>query len=141
MSEIAAAGIHKGIIIKGSAQYGESKNGNPELILGCLVDDRSYSTVLYFSAEAAPYSIEKLRSAGWKGNDLSDLSSLYSGQPVMFEFSYEIYEGKQRLKVQIFSGGKFETANPVDPKSFAAKVAAITGIQELGGAGAPKPKF
>ena len=59
--------------------------------------------------------------------------------------SYDIYDGQPKMRVQIMGGGRFNTANPVDKKTFAAKVAAIAGTQGPaagnGSGGAPPPPF
>ena len=143
-------GIYKGKGVKGSEQYGESPNGNLELVLQLEVliaegDSRRFSTVLYFSGEAAPYSIPRLRALGWEGNDISDLTGIDKNE-VAIEIGYPVdpTDNKPKRKVQISTGGGvFNTKKPMDPKVFAAKVGAITGLQTTGNAaaGAPKPKF
>jgi hypothetical protein len=146
-------GNYQGKAVKGSEQYGESPNGNPELLLQVIIpelatpefpDGRVFTTVLYFSAEAAPYSIPRLRSLGWEGNDLSDLKGIDKNE-VMINIAWPVDpgDGKAKLKVQIGSGaGTFSTKKPVDPKAFAARVGAIAGLPTApAAASAPKPKF
>ena len=146
-------GNYTGKAIKGSEQYGESPNGNPELLLQVIIPElaspefpqgRVFTTVLYFSAEAAPYSIPRLRALGWEGNDLSDLSGIDKNEvQINVAWPVDPGDGKAKLKVQIGSGaGTFSTKKPVDPKAFAAKVGAIAGLpQPAAASGAPKPKF
>lgn len=144
-------GNYMGKAIKGSEQYGESHGGNPELLLQVIIPElatpdapqgRIFTTVLYFSAEAAPYSIPRLRALGWKGTDLSDLTGIDENE-VMVNIAWPVDPGdnKAKLKVQIGSGaGTFSTKKPVDPKAFAARVGAIAGLPPTASA-APKPKF
>jgi hypothetical protein len=144
-----AGGVYKGRLVLGSEQFGESTNGNPELILDANLkigdNVRRVSTPLYFSAEAAPYSFDRLRAAGWKGQgaaDLADLTGIDTNE-LDFEVRHEEYNGEMKTKVQIMSGGgRFQSAKPVERASFAAKVAAITGSKQPNAAPqAPKPGF
>jgi hypothetical protein len=136
-------GIYTAKAIKGTEQYGESTNGNPELIiqLNFLELGRAFTTVLYFSAAAIPYSIARLRALGWDGSDVSDLTGIDKNE-VQAEIKYEEYEGEMKMKVQLVSGGgAFNTKKPIDPKAFAARVGAIGGLPVAQATGAPKPKF
>jgi hypothetical protein len=128
--------------------YGKSKSGIPELFLRVEISSigRVLTTPLYFSAEAAPYSVSRLRACGWKGEDLSDLTGVDANE-IDVDISYKIWsqadggDGSSKLKVQILSGGSgaFGSSNPVSPREFAASVAALTG--KGGGNGTPKPPF
>jgi hypothetical protein len=141
-------GIYKGRVVKGTEEYGESPNGNPELYLQIEIpelDNRRFTTVLYFSGDAAPYSVPRLRACGWEGNDISNLEGIDKNE-IAIDIGYPIDpgDGKPKRKVQISTGGGvFGTKKPIDRQTFAAKVAAITGmaIGGGGGAAAPKPKF
>jgi hypothetical protein len=137
-------GIYTARAVKGSEQYGESTNGSPELLLQLDIPDigKRLTTVLYFSAAAAPYSIERLRAMGWEGSDLSDLTGI-DKKDVSIEITYEPFEGELKMKVQVRSGGgTFNTKKPVDAKAFAARVGAIAGLPTTpASAAAPKPKF
>lgn len=127
-------GIYKGRAIAGQEQYGESTNGKPELLLRFNVPElnRQLTAPLYFSAEAAPYSIQRLRACGWEGSDFSNLKGIDKNE-VDLSIKYDPFEGKMRMKVEILSGGgTFNTGKPVDPKEWAAKVGAITGVQNSG---------
>jgi hypothetical protein len=147
------AGIYKAHVVRQPdgawAQYGESSGGNPEMILDLelKLDDkgstRRVSTPLYFSATAAQYSFDRLKACGWQGADLSNLDGVGDNE-VDVEVKHEVYEGDGELKtkVQIVTGGgRFSTAKPVDSKSFAAKVAAITGAPVAATGTGPKPGF
>lgn len=144
-------GIYKGKGVEGGVQWGEKDNGNLELILDLMLetDDGPVKgqTFLYMTESAAPYSIERLKALGWKGESYADLHSLAGiGDKIVDvqKFS-QVYEGKPQHKLQIVSGGgRFETKKPVDPKLFAARVAAIMGKGSgsgNGGASKEKPPF
>ena len=150
------AGQYKGRVVKQSdgawAQYGESSGGNPEMILDLDLkldeagNKRRVSTPLYFSAAAAEYSFARLRACGWEGADVSNLEGVDKNE-IDIEVRYEPWVNEQgvtemKMKVQIMSGGgRFSTSNPVEPKAWAAKVAALTGTPAPGAATAPKPNF
>ena len=135
-------GIYKGHAVEGSEQYGESKNGNPELLIDMMLTDlgnRVVTTPLYFSPESAPYSIERLRALGWETNDLQNLKGIGKNE-VGIEIKYDLYEGSWKMKVQIQSGaGKFTTSKPTEKAAWAAKVGAITGLDAGSGAGSGTP--
>lgn len=110
-------------------QYGESSKGTPEIVLQVFVPDlnRHFSTLLYFSEGGAPGSFERLRACGWEGDDLSNLKGVGKND-IDFSIRYEEYQGEQKMKTSIMTGGgRIETSKAMDPKSFAAKVAMITG--------------
>ncbi len=152
------AGMYKGRVVKRPdgewAQYGESVNGHPELILDLdlKIDDQGgtqrVSTPLYFSTDASEYSIARLRACGWKTNELDNLEGVGDNE-VDVEVRHEPWtnpetgQNEMTTKVQIVSGGgRFNTAKPVDKKAFAARVGAITGVPtSMLGAEPPKPKF
>jgi len=134
-------GTYKARLIMSEVQFGETESGKPQMILLADVPDLgTFSVPLFFSAEAAPYSIPKLRAAGWTGKDLSDLTGLGT-KDVLITIKKEMFEGKERLKVDLAGGGGFSPAKPLDQKTFAAKVAAITaaggGSAPTGSGGAP----
>jgi hypothetical protein len=128
--------------------YGKSKSGIPELLLRVDIPaiGRVLTTPLYFSAEAAPHSVSRLRACGWKGEDLADLTGIDANE-IDVDISYKAWsqvdggDGSLKLKVQILSGGggAFGSSNPMSPREFAATVAALTG--KGAGNGAPKPPF
>lgn len=128
------AGTYPGELILEKTQFGETEKGIPQMVLLVDIPDLggTYSVSLFFSAESAPYSIPKLRAAGWKGADLSDLTGLEKAK-VLVTLRYELYNGEQRMKLDLAGGGQFTVAKPIDQKAFAAKVKAITGA--MGGAG------
>jgi hypothetical protein len=146
--------------VEGSAKPGFSSKDSPEITLDVTIPDlagRRATVVLYLTAEATKFTLERLRALGWKGNDIREgygtdkfLTGI-STQDVDIEITYEMYEGKARPKVQIMGGGTFETRKPVSENggidAWAAKVSALSGIDVTGGKGptgggpAPKPDF
>ena len=132
-------------------EFGKSKQGHPELLVHLYLADlqKTYVSPLYFSAEAAPYSEERLRALGC--TDIVTLAGIDANE-VDVELKYELYDGKWRIRCQILSGGGvFHTANPMEGrgKEFAAVAQATLGraINLAGGGGnpdangAPKPPF
>lgn len=132
-------GIYKAKAAKDGHQFSENeKTGTLELILDMNVkisdgDEKTPAvferaqTFLFFSGPAAPYSVERLRACGCKGDDVSDLTGIDTNV-VDVQVKTEMYEGAPKKRMQIISGGgRFETKKPVDPKLFAARVKAIMG--------------
>ena len=103
--------------------YGQTKSGIPELLLRVNVRDvgRVLTTPLYFSAEAAPHSVSRLRACGWQGEDLADLTGVDANE-IDVDISYRAWsqadggDGSLKLKVQILSGGggAFGSATPTN---------------------------
>ena len=139
------AGTYKARILKETFQFGESESGKPQMTMMVMIPDLgTFTTSLFFSAEAAPYSLPKLKAAGWKGNDLSDLSGL-GDSDVLVTIKYETYEGRQQMRVELAGGANFSPAKPLSQADFAKKVQAITSAMKGGGTpppgagGAPPP--
>jgi hypothetical protein len=137
--------IYDGVCVEGGVQYSESEKNTLEIILDCMLDveggQMPAQTFLYFNEKTYAYSIDRLRAAGWEGEDLSNLSGIGKNK-IKFQKSSETYNGKLTHKIQIVSGGgRFETKKPVDPKQFAARVAAIMGGNKAGPAPVVKPPF
>src|SRR5208337_1473042 len=109
------AGRFKARGIAGSQQYGEAgANKTLQIAVDLNIPDlgRSVTTFLYFSTAAKPYSIERLRALGWKGNDIRDLSGIDANE-VDVEVRSEPYEGKQQWRVEILTGpGRVVLAAP-----------------------------
>lgn len=119
------AGIHKARAIAGSAQYGQTSNHNDQIVIELELIELglSVSSFLVFSEKSASYSIRKLRAAGWKGNDLSNLEGLGS-TIVPVEVRYEVYNGEEKMKVDIQTGASVVLDQTLDDKAkraFAAR--------------------
>jgi hypothetical protein len=120
-------GIYRARGVQGSQEYGDSKAGFPELLLLVTILDlkRDLTVALSFHPNSAPYSIQRLRALGCESTDLSQMTGLDSKE-VMVKLFYDNYSGTPQLKVEIMTGGgQFHVARPVDPKVWAARVAAI----------------
>ncbi len=121
------AGMYKGRAIAGSEQYGVTSKGNDQIVIDVDVPSlgRSLSVFLNFSENAAQYSIDKLRACGWSGEDLTNLIGLDKNE-VDVNVKYESYNGEQKMKVDIFSGGgRVKLESPMDDKqkrAFAARM-------------------
>lgn len=133
--------------IEESWKHGFSTKGTPEITLNVFIPElkRHATIVLYFSADAAKFSMERLRSMGWEGNDIRNLRGI-STRDIDVEITYEMFEGKMRPKVQIMGGGTFETRNPAqNVDEWAARVQALMGGGPEGGGapvkGGPDPDF
>lgn len=119
-------GVYKGRGIGGSEQYGASSKGNDQIAVDLVLGDigESVTTFLPFTDKAAQYSIERLRALGWEGDDLSNLKGIDKNE-VDVEVKYETWEGKERMKVQILTGGgrvvMQQTMDAQSKKAFAAK--------------------
>lgn len=103
---------------------------------------RTLTSPLYFSPQAKPFSLERMRAMGWEGGlskeDVTDLKGIDKNE-VDVEIRIEEYEGKLRPKVQILSGGgTFHSSKPLSPAEFKAKLQASTG-NAGGGAGKAEP--
>lgn len=122
-------GTHRGRGIAGTEQYGTTTNGNDQIVLDLDLFDigEKVSTFLVFSDKSAPYSIERLRALGWSGNDLADLKGIDANE-VSVEVKYEMYNGEEKMKVQILTGGGVVLKDKLDDKgkkAFASKYKAL----------------
>jgi hypothetical protein len=133
-------GIYKAKGIEGQEQYGYSSNGNPELIVRLSVPalSRQLSTALYLTPDAYPYSVERLRSLGWEGDDLRNLKGIGQNE-VDIQITYEMYDNKMTMKVQIMGGGTFNTKTPAPKDEWFARVQALTGLGRNGAAAGDEP--
>lgn len=139
----ARPGRYDGKAIKGSGQWGVSgQNNTPQIGVDVTIKvaEGQYETgtvFLSFSAAAAPYSFQRLEALGWKGKGAADLHNLdgIDTNVVPISINEEVYDGKTRLKWEIATGGKAVMANPMDPKVFAQRVAALIGNATTPGVG------
>lgn len=123
------AGIYRARAVAGKEQYGQTQNGNDQIVLEMDLPDigQTVSVFLYFSDAAAPHSMKRLRLAGWTGDDLANLVGLGSRECDVV-VKYEEYQGEQKMKVEIQSGGTVVLENQFDDKSkkaFGAKFKAL----------------
>lgn len=122
------AGQYKGRAIAGSEQYGKTTNGNDQIVLELdLGGGTSVSTFLYFTDAAAQYAIKRLRACGWTGDDLSNLVGIDANE-VDVSVKYEEYNGEQKMKVDIITGGTVTLDKPLDDKEKRAFAARFKGL-------------
>lgn len=152
-------GVFKGKVVKRSdgtlAAYGEKENGNLELLLDFSIRFEEGTKVRtipqYINGNTLEYVIERLRSCGWKGDDISDLTGVDEKEvdiEVTIETAAEIksrvstYTGGDRNKYNILTGsaGRFSVEKQADPKMFNAKFQALRNAMG-GNSGAPKAPF
>jgi len=108
--------------------WGMSSNNNPQLAISFeLLDHPGESITAYrsFTDEAFDYSLDALRTCGWKGDDFDDLTGLDRNEVVLV-LENETYEGETKLKVKyINSTGGLALKTVMEPsqvKGFAAKM-------------------
>jgi hypothetical protein len=137
------------------ADLGWTQGGKPQVavtfeILEGEDTGRNITWYGYFTDRTKERTIESLRFCGWKGDDISDLSSVNGDGEVSLVIEHEEYEGKTRAKVQWVNGGGARLAKPMDAndaKAFAAKlkgiVAGVDAKMKSGGGrgGGPAPSL
>jgi hypothetical protein len=135
------------------AALGETDTGKEQIAVRFrLLDVEGQETTWYgyFTDKTLETTFKALRTAGWKGQDLSDLSDL-CGQDtpeVNLVVEHETYENPQtgetktRARVRWVNGtGGLALKKALDPnkaKSFAARMKGKLAAFDLG-AGTPKP--
>lgn len=136
------------------AELGETNTGNVQVGIAFQLTAEEYSgqkLTWYgtFTDKAMPITLKALRTAGWKGEDVSDLSSI--GGPdapeVDLVVENEEYQGQWRTKVKWVNaagGPMMKTALTGDKaKAFAAKMrGAVLAFDKAAGAtkAAPSPR-
>jgi hypothetical protein len=118
-------GTYRAKAIAGSEQYGTTSNNHDQIVIDFDLLDigERVSVFLVFSEKAAPHSIKRLRVAGWSGDDLSNLVGLGSTECEIL-VKYEDYQGQQKMKTEIVSGGTVTLKTQFDDKTkkaFGAK--------------------
>lgn len=125
-------------------QPGKSKNDNWELLVDMEVafpsGSRMRTIVLSMTEKATPFSEDRLRAMGWKGDDM-DFSGIGDNEVEVRVFA-DTWEGKETRKYEIVSGGgRFTSATPMSQEMFAAHMRAMRGAGGGGPPGAPPPPF
>jgi hypothetical protein len=140
-----SAGVHRAIV--GEGLLGKTGTGKEQVAVSLDVMDtvtganEHMAWYGYFTEASAEYTVKALRTMGWQGDDLSDLSSI-RGVEVSIVVEHEDYEGKMRAKVRWInppgSGAILkEQMSEDEAKSFAAKMKGrIRALDKL--AGQPK---
>lgn len=132
MSNIIPEGTYRARCLE--TDLGSSKTGKEQIMMNFQITEegqwcgKHWSGYFYFSDKAADYTFEKMRNAGWQGDDLADLSSLSpSNVECLIVISHEEYEGKTRVKIDYVNklGGGVKMADPMDAakrKAFAERM-------------------
>lgn len=122
------AGTYRGQAVEGTEQYGTTSNGNDQIVIDLQLVDigEKVSAFLVFSEKSAPFSMERLRALGWQGTDLSDLRGI-ARNIVDVEVKYETYQGQEKMKVEIRTGGVAlkDKLDDKGKKAFAARYAQL----------------
>lgn len=136
-------GTYKGRAIKNTYQLGESEKGTLEVAVDVDVKDTqnksigAMTTHLFLSAEAAPYSYERLRALGWKGkgpDDIDNPDGIDTNDVdvrVTVPLPYTDASGIQKMgfsKLEILTGtGQVKLSKPLDAATFKSRLKAIGG--------------
>ena len=122
------AGVYQCKAIPGSVQCGISqKNGNEQLAVGLKVklSDGSVTqltTILTITEKSEDLVRTRLRALGWDGSIDAGFVGLGS-QVASVEISYEMYEGKERMKVDVVPTFTFQTPmSDVDKRGLMARL-------------------
>lgn len=113
-----------------NAELGTTKNGNEQIGIEFELLDLPGQRIGYygtFTERAMPITMKAMRTAGFRGNDILDLSSLQGNTPeVILVVEHEEYDGQWRAKVKwVNSLGGVSMRNALDPnaaKKFAARM-------------------
>jgi len=115
-------------------------------------EKKRVQTFLFMSKDAMSYSFERLIRGGWrKGKALSEsktatmgdmiqaLSDLQGIGDTIFDVNEvkEVYQGRERVRYEIVSGGRIVAEKPVDRTTFLARLGAIANTETGAGGGAP----
>jgi len=128
MSKIPA-GTYRAHGVAGSVQEGLTSNGTEQIAVQLFLDDlgETVTAFLFFSEKAMTYSFDKLKALGWEGD-----TTTYAGidsKEAEVSISYEEYEGKERMRVDIRTGGGgVKLDRPMQgqqQQAFRAKLAAL----------------
>ena len=135
------AAVFEAIVVPGTVQIGES-GVKKTLTVSAMVQipalEDTMQTYLHFSPASLQYSIEKLRVTGWEGKTIVELGTKWA-TAFTKKFQVKVYEdsydGKTNWKCEIV-GGRVELENPMDPATFAQRIAALSGDLAPGTGGA-----
>lgn len=127
------------------AQFGETKNGNPQVVVNFEILEgeqkgRRISWFGYFTDKTTQRTVESLRYCGFTGNDLAAATYMPLDQEVQIVIDHEEYNGKWSAKVQWVNkagGGLFKLDKPMDKRGlerFAAQMrGAVAAIPDAPG--------
>lgn len=133
-SNLIPAGRYDAIV--DGAEPGMTKNGADQVVLALRIDGgehdgRVLPKYCYLSDAALPWTMKTLWACGFKGNDLSELTSVV-GALVSITVEHDEYEGVVRNKVAWVNERRSFVVNKLDESSkasfadrYRAKVAAM----------------
>lgn len=100
------AGRHKARGVAGSEVFGKSSTGNDQVQVSLALSEtgQRVTTFLSFSEKAKPYSMERLYALGWQPGSEESLPGIDRNE-VEIDIKYEMYNGKESMKVDIVTGG------------------------------------
>lgn len=140
--------------VSGSIQFGETENHNPQVALNLhlvrqvdrfgedaqVIDECDFTctTFLVFTDKSEKYATDRLKAAGYS-DETKDVDETIE---VPVTVKYREYEGKEKMDVQIFTGGgTVQLKKLMDAKSargFQAKLAKLMGGKSAASSAAPK---
>ncbi len=132
------AGRYKAHAVSGSMQFGMSAKGNEQISVDLLLPTgEMVTTFLSFSDAARPYSEDRLVALGWAGIG-HELDEAELNREVDVDVSYQDYQGKQQMRVDIVpGGGRVKMKTTLDEAQKKAFLQRLTGISKS----APKLDF
>lgn len=127
---------------------GHSQKGTPQIAIELQVlegqcEGESMTWYGSFSEAAHPYTFNSMRTLGWEGDDLGDLSTLNKNE-VQITVAEEEYNGEVNLRVKWINPlGGLALKDPMKPdqiKAFAARMKGAAVASRGGSPFAGKPK-
>jgi hypothetical protein len=97
------AGTYRAVTVKGSEQFGQAKNGSEQFACDVeLLDIGETATViLSFSGGARQYSLDKMKAMGIAVGSGDEVT--HSGAEFSVSVSYENFDGKDRMRVDVLT--------------------------------------
>lgn len=110
---------------------GHSEKGTPQIAIELQVTEGDLigeSITLYgaFTDAAHPYTFKTMRTLGWEGDDLGDLTGIDKNE-VSFVVAEEEYNGERKLKVKGVYPLGVALKNPMTPEQTRAFAAQMKG--------------
>ena len=133
MSDATLIPVGKWSAVPTGAALGETKDGKEQVGVSFDLPDvgRSITWYGYFTEKTARRTIESLRYCGWKGDDLSDLSSIGTDPSVEVQLviEHDTYEGVTRAKVTwVNAPGGVAIQKPLDDGKKVALAQRMKGL-------------
>jgi hypothetical protein len=127
------------------AQFGESKNGNSQVVVNFEILDgpeagRRIAWFGYFTEKTVQRTVESLRYCGFTGDDLAAATVQRLENEVQLVINHEEYDGKMQARVSWVNragGGGVKLEKPMDKRGldrFAAMMRnAVRSVPEVSG--------